>query len=164
VSCAAGRRSTRLAAVLAAAAAALSLGLAAQPSPASAADQLFPPCVRDGLGTGGMNLGGRPNRFEYRDSPYLGMRYDHCRLELRFHLGGYTGITHYNLRWYTSRPDDVHQIEVAAGPAKLYTLRAGDLYGARVWANVQACRRGGFLQPSSCTRWSPTVSVAAFHP
>jgi hypothetical protein len=26
--------------------------------------------------------------------------------------------------------------------------------------NVQACERGGFLQSSSCTRWSPTIKFA----
>lgn len=111
--------------------------------------------------TGGTREGSNPVRYAYANSPYLGVRFDSCGDVVRIYYGGYTGNTHYNIRWTNADPRlGPKQIEVGPGAARVYTLTASPYHGLRVSFNVQACKRSTSLFTSStCTRWSPTVGV-----
>lgn len=111
--------------------------------------------VRDGVGTTGKEIGKNPYRYEYDNSPYLGVRFDECGDSVKIYFGGYTsGITHYNLR-------DMRGNQQELAPKAKGVLTVTPPRGVRTYSwVVQACTRGGTFQKSSCTRWSPTVKVA----
>jgi len=111
--------------------------------------------VRDGVGTTGREIEGNPRRYKYDDSPYLGARFDSCGDSIKIYFGGSTGMTHYNLRHGTG-----HQQELSPRKAGVLTIASPSGYQGRNYSfAVQACNRGGTFQPSSCTRWSPSVVV-----
>jgi hypothetical protein len=126
---------------------------------------MAPACiVRDGKPDGGRSRGGAPPRYEFDTSPYLGVRYESCGSSFKIYYGGYTGITHYNIRHYFpgyyGSSDHWRQFEVGATAAGVYTMPADAILKENISKfTVEACKRGGFLQPSSCTSWSPTVTV-----
>ena len=119
----------------------------------------------------GTRVGSNPVRFEFADSPYLGVQYDGCRNVLNVFYGGYTAITHYNIRYDGGGPyvdPPAKQVEVSPGAARKWSLSAAPFQSAdgrgflRVSFAVQACKRGsGLFSSSSCTRWSPLVGVPA---
>jgi hypothetical protein len=112
------------------------------------------PCiVRDGTATSGVKVGSNPPRYEYGNSPYLGVRYDSCADVFKIHYGGYTGITHYNLRI------NLGQRELRPREAGVLTMTPIFVPSSSTFA-VQACKRGGLFERSSCTRWSPTVTIS----
>jgi hypothetical protein len=136
---------------------------AATPRPAGAVCRLV-----DGTSPTGLRTGANPVRFEYSNSPYMGLRYDVCADIIRMYYGGYVGNTHYNLRFTNPDPRlgdaDRKQIEVASGAARLYSVGASNYHtatgGRRFFVSVQACKRGTDLfSTSTCGRWSPLVSV-----
>ena len=111
--------------------------------------------VNNGRAYSGRAIGGSPPRFEYDNSPYLGARYDSCGDSVKLYYGGYTGITHYNIRWGNT------QREVGPGQARVLTLNASQFGEGDVDFVVQACKRGsGPFSTSSCTRWSPPVRLS----
>jgi hypothetical protein len=121
---------------------------------------IAPACiVRDGTPSGGRSRGGSPPRYEFDTSPYVGVRYDSCGRSFKIYYGGYTGVTHYNL-CHSKLGYPCLQLEMRATAAGVYTMFVNDddKKLPHLFA-VQACKRGGFLQPSSCTSWSPTVTV-----
>ena len=118
--------------------------------------------IRDGGSSSGQRVGSKPVRYEYANSPYVGVRYDSCGDVLKIYHGGYTGITHYNIKYTDIRypePNIFQQVESGPGTARVYTLTASPFIGRGFSVAVQACKRGGFLGRSSCTRFSPMVSV-----
>jgi hypothetical protein len=105
---------------------------------------------------GGTRTGSNPVRFKFRNTPYVGVRWDRCGA-LKIYYGGYSRITHYNVKYGTAFPRQVER-----GPGKAQVFDVGNWHGyfmSRFEVAVQACNRGGALQSSSCTRWSPTVGV-----
>lgn len=75
-----------------------------------------------------------------------------------FHLHFNPGMTHANMRWEwddsTIPPIDgaiifIDQLEFPIGFGE--TQRIGARPGP--WLSAQGCRRGGFLEKSTCTRW-----------
>jgi hypothetical protein len=139
---------------------------------ASLAPSAFAACTTtEGTSSnGGNKVGSNPVKFEFSDSPYLGVRFDSCRNVITVHYGGYSsGITHYNVRYdnpghFFGTPDK--QIEVAPGAARVLTVSAGPYQSPRGYQRVdfmvQGCRRGsGLFSSSKCTRWSPLVGVPA---
>ena len=143
---------------------AVSIASALRPPAASAVCRLV-----DGTSPTGTRFGSSPVKYEYGNSPYMGVRFDSCGDVLRLYYGGYTGNTHYNLRFTNPDPRlgdaDRKQIEVSSGAARVYTLTAAPYHtetggGRRFFVAVQACSRGtGLFSTSTCTRWSPTVNV-----
>jgi hypothetical protein len=145
------------------------IGMTSAPTAAAACG------ITEGTSSGsapGTKVGSNPVRFEFSDSPYLGVRFDSCRNVITVHYGGYSsGITHYNIRYDSGgkatafNPPD-KQKEAAPGAARVWTLSA-DPYQwpggyQRADFMVQACRRGsGIFSSSKCTRWSPLVGVPA---
>lgn len=125
-------------------------GASAAPCPAGGPAQYV-----DAVATVGQEITGSPKRYEFGDSPYIGARYDKCLQTYKVYYGGYSGITHYNLR-----PSWGPQVELAAHERGVWTAPKH----ARNWPQsdlrftVQACKRGGFLERSSCSAWSPEVS------
>ncbi|MBP2366479.1 hypothetical protein [Pseudonocardia parietis] len=120
-------------------------------------------CVKkDGTARSGRRVGSNPVRFDYPDAPYVGARYDSCRGEITVYYGGYTGNTHYNVMV------NGRQSEVGPGEAKKRTIPVTP--GSFVSAQVQSCERGRVVtrwplppirERSTCTRFSPTVTVQA---
>lgn len=113
--------------------------------------------------TGGIPSGSNPVKYEYANSPYLGVQYDCPGDVVRLYYGGYTNGSHYNLR-YCCVVGKPRQIEVSPGLRRVYTLNASlfhtDTGGSRVTVNVQICNRGtGLFSTSTCSRFSPTVGV-----
>jgi len=123
----------------------------AAPCAAGAAAQYI-----DGVATAGQEIAGSPKRYEFGDSPYVGARYDQCLQTIKVYFGGYTGITHYNIR-----PGWGPQVEVAPHRKGVWTAPKAARNWPRneVYFSVQACRRGGVLQKSSCSAWSPVVKI-----
>ena len=86
--------------------------------------------VTDGTSSGaqlGTRVGSNPVRFKFADSPYMGVRFDSCANVLRAYYGGWTGNTHYNLRYDGGGPyiaPPAKQIQLAPGPARVWTLSA----------------------------------------
>jgi hypothetical protein len=122
-------------------------------------------CVYDGTSSRGVRTGSNPVRYEFGNSPYLGIRYDRCRETIKFFVGGYERITHYNLRvsFYdarTGRGQYTVQRELSAGLRKTLTWSSDGNAGQMIIASAQACNRGGLFQRSSCTRLSPPVRIA----
>lgn len=115
--------------------------------------------IRDGDSRSGRRVGSNPVRYEYANSPYVGVRYDSCGDVLKIYHGGFRGITHYNIRYYTAAPNSTKQVESGPGTARVYTLSASPFNGYRFSVAVQGCKRGGTFESSSCTRFSPTVGV-----
>lgn len=120
--------------------------------------------IRDGTASTGARVGRAPIRYEYGNSPYVGVRYDSCADVVKVYFGGYTGITHYNLRYTESdrvplRGGTWFQMELGPGTARVFTMTARSSEPHWNTYSVQACRRGGLFERSSCTRWSPTVAV-----
>jgi hypothetical protein len=113
----------------------------------------------DGYSNSGTRVAGVPARWEYGTSPYIGARYNQCSDTLSVYYGGYTGIDYYNLRWnQDGAVGTPRNNQAELGPGLRRVARFGsDRVGGRLLLNVQACNRGGFLQSSSCTRWSPTL-------
>jgi hypothetical protein len=111
--------------------------------------------IRDGTSPTGGRIGSNPTKYRYGNSPYLGVRYNSCQDTFRVYYGGYTtNLTHYNLRWYHA---GWHQTEMRPFQNGLHTMTA--IHSSVIPFLVQACNRGGILQRSSCTRWSPTVTL-----
>lgn len=109
--------------------------------------------VRDGVASDGREVGRNPFRYDYGNSPYLGVRFENCADVVRIHFGGYTGITHYNLR-------DMRGSQRELSPREKGVLTITPPRGVRKYSwTVQACKRGGTFEKSSCTRWSPAVEV-----
>ncbi|GAA3058399.1 hypothetical protein GCM10010464_23710 [Pseudonocardia yunnanensis] len=109
----------------------------------------------DGFATEGQEIPGSPKRYEFGDSPYVGVRYDRCLQTIKVYFGGYTGITHYNIS-----PGWGPQLELA--PLERGVWTAGRNFRPlpprdTLHFSVQACKRGGFLGRSTCTAWSPVV-------
>lgn len=120
--------------------------------------------VRDGTATAGVNIGGKPTRWEYGNSPSIGVRFDSCADVFKVYVGGYSGITHHNIRYsYFAPLKHEGQVEVGPKPGGYYISASPHLlppgHKQAITFSVQACKRGGFLQSSSCTRWSPPVTV-----
>jgi hypothetical protein len=111
--------------------------------------------VRDGTAAAGQHVGGNPVRFEYGDSPYVGARYNSCEGTVKIYYGGYTNITHYNVTV------NGRQRETRAGERLVLTVPVNP--GSPVSVQVQACQLGEWVvvarKPSSCTRFSPPVTV-----
>ncbi|MBF8191290.1 hypothetical protein ITP53_37440 [Nonomuraea sp. K274] len=124
---------------------------------ATAAPSAAAGCViRDGVSSTGTETGRNPTRFEYTDSPYLGARYNSCTDKVVLYYGGYTNTAagwHYNVRFTTGG-----QRELSPGSSRKWTFNNPG--GTSLSAVVQLCKKGGFAQRSSCTRWSPTVRVS----
>ena len=147
---------------------AVSIALAATPRPAGAV------CSRvDGTSPTGLRTGTNPVRFKYSNSPYMGLRYDACADVIRMYYGGYIGNSHYNLRFTNPDPRlgdaDQKQGEVGPGSARVFSVGASNYHtatgGRRFFVSVQACNRGnGLFDTSTCTRWSPVVSVLVVPP
>jgi hypothetical protein len=158
-----GRRSLG---VTVAAVAAVSLGVAWY-SPSARADgpgqvgHAAACAVYDASSKTGVRVGSNPFRWEYANSPYIGARFDQCADVIYIYYGGYTGITHYNIRLADqgfNRVYLIRQFEVGSGSARRYTLSANTVSAAWLLITVQACRRGtGPFSSSDCTRWSPTI-------
>lgn len=122
--------------------------------------------IRDGTASTGVRVGRAPIRYEYGNSPYLGVRYDSCADVVKVYFGGYTGITHYNLRYKESDRHPFNcggcrfsQMEFGPGTARVWTMTARSPEPHLNTYSVQACKRGGLFESSSCTRWSPTVTI-----
>lgn len=111
--------------------------------------------VRDGTAGAGQRVGGKPARFEYGDSPYVGTRYNSCEGTVKIYYGGYTNITHYNVIV------NGRQRETRAGERLVLTVPVNP--GSPVSVQAQACQLGEWVivarKPSSCTRFSPPVTV-----
>jgi hypothetical protein len=146
-------------------AAGMLLGLAAtSANAATPANPTLPAnCVQhDGTSPTGKFLGGSPPRWVYGVTPYIGVHWDSCESVFKVHYGGYTGITHYNIAWTAPWFKTPEQREVGPGTAQVFTLFDGvPGFNAPVTFRVQACKRGGTFQRSSCTPWSPAVTVQA---
>jgi hypothetical protein len=109
--------------------------------------------INDGTSSTGSPRGANPVRYEYGNSPYVGARYNSCLDVIKVYFGGYTNLTHYNLKSFFS------QREMAPGPYRVATWTP-EFPGNYVDTfTVQGCVRGGFPPHSHCTRWSPTVHV-----
>jgi hypothetical protein len=117
--------------------------------------------ITDGTSTnGGATRGANPVKYEFGNSPYVGARFDSCADVIKVYYGGYTAesLTHYNVtRGFGSYSAAHTQSELKAGPAMVWTVTPRDHFYETF--TVQGCRRGSFLRPSSCTRWSPTITV-----
>jgi hypothetical protein len=111
--------------------------------------------VKDGTAGDGQRLGGSPVRFDYPDSPYVGLRYNSCAGTVKIYYGGYNNITHYNVRVNGG------QRETRAGERLVLSVPVNP--GRPVSVQVQACQHGEWVvvarKPSSCTRFSPPVTV-----
>jgi hypothetical protein len=107
--------------------------------------------ITDGVADSGRALPAKPLRYEYENSPYLGVRRDDCAGTIKIYYGGYTGITHYNLRVGAVQ----REIAPLARGVVVESIRRGD----HPSITVQACKRGGIFESSSCTRWSPTITI-----
>jgi hypothetical protein len=107
--------------------------------------------ITDGVADSGRAVPGTPLRYEYEDSPYIGVRRDDCAGTFKIYYGGYTGITHYNVRI------GAVQRELAPRARGVVVEPVGR--GDHPSVTVQACKRGGLFESSSCTRWSPTITV-----
>jgi hypothetical protein len=117
--------------------------------------------VVDGYARVGTRVAGVPPRWDFPTSPYLGARFNECTDTMTVYFGGYSGITHYNIKWAEEGTAcapyiQCKQIEVGPGLRRIHRIGGNEL-ASRPVLNVQACKRGGFLQSSSCTRWSPTI-------
>jgi hypothetical protein len=61
---------------------------------------------------------------------------------------------------YFGSSDHWRQFEVGATAAGVYTMPADATLKTDISKfTVEGCKRGGVFQPSSCTSWSPTVTV-----
>ena len=140
------------------------LGLAlSAPTAGHAAEKKLPqrapaaPCkVSDGWATSGVSWGSNPPKYEYGNSPYVGAQYNSCTDVTRVYYGGYSNLTHYNVI-YGSR-----QYELRAGPRMVWTVTPAS-FDHQDTFTVQGCIRGSWPNPSSCTRWSPTVHLNVIH-
>ena len=109
-----------------------------------------------------LTVQGVPLRYKFGTSPYIGAGYNECARTVTVYFGGYPRATHYNIRFTridVEPPTMVKQIET--GPATRGIRRVGvgggTGIGGQLVLSVQACTRGGFLQSSSCTRFSPRI-------
>ena len=107
----------------------------------------------DGTARNALTYGINPTRYKYSGSPYLGLRYNSCAGTMRVYFGGFNA-THYNIK--PVYPNTT-QFEVLGGLRRSITRNETD-WGLKGFT-VQACNRGGLFSSSSCTRWSPTVTI-----
>jgi hypothetical protein len=114
------------------------------------------PCTNtDGTATTGATRGSNPVKYYYGNSPYVGARYNNCLDVIKIYYGGYSKADYYNIREVNG-----YQSEHAAGANMVWTASYQEDPGRHdVTYIVQACNRGGVFQPSTCTRWSPTVRL-----
>jgi hypothetical protein len=149
------RRILRTATVVSAVLAAGAL-TAASGDAAPAAHHTLKACIiNDGDAETGEKFGSDPPKYEYGNSPYLGVRYNSCSDVIKVYYGGYTDLTHYNVMSNLRR-----QQELKAGPKMVWTVTPYFATGDH-WERfaVQGCIRGNWPNPSKCTRWSPTVWI-----
>jgi len=107
--------------------------------------------ITDGVADSGRAVPGTPLRYEYENSPYVGVRRDDCAGTIKIYYGGYSGITHYNVRIGAAQ----RELAPRARGVVTESIRPGD----HPSITVQACKRGGLFESSSCTRWSPTIII-----
>lgn len=138
----------------AAQAGALTQGTTVRVSAPSATARASACITLDGTARNALTYGSNPTRYKYSGSPYLGMRYNSCAGTIRVYYGGFNGVTHYNLK--PVYPNTT-QLEVAGGLRRVLTRNETD-WGLRGFT-VQGCSRGGLFSSSTCTRWSPTVTI-----
>jgi hypothetical protein len=85
----------------------------------------------------------------------VGARYDGCEGKVKIYYGGYLNITHYNMR--------VNGVQSEASPGERMVRTIPVNPGGSLTIQVQACERGEWTifgrKPSSCTRFSPPVTV-----
>lgn len=116
-------------------------------------------------------FGNAPPRYS-SNGPFLGLSFSSCenggRGVVRIYYGGFSRATHYNMRAanlpgvteqielsVSGRYENVHIVRLTSNPGQPLPVPAA--------VSVQACRRGGFLQRSSCSPWSARVSVWIGH-
>ncbi|GAA1248804.1 hypothetical protein GCM10009609_10280 [Pseudonocardia aurantiaca] len=125
-------------------------------APASAAPAAAGQCtVRDGTSRLGSQFGTNPVKFEFPDSPYVGMRWSSCTNKVVIYYGGYTpGLPgeFYQLR----RAETSEQVKVPIGERRTWTINAP---GTTIMTiSAQYCQKP-VIGSSRCTRWSPVVTV-----
>lgn len=110
-----------------------------------------PGMVADAYANDGLRIARTPPRYTYGKSPYIGARYNKCLRTLKVYFGGYSGITHYNMRTTGGAQWELKPLRNGVWSPKI------GWYDPGIAFSVQACNRGGTFQRSSCTAWSPTV-------
>ncbi len=111
--------------------------------------------VRDGTSRLGTPIGSNPVRYEYPDSPYLGLRWSSCTNKVVIYYGGYTpGLAgeFYQLRY----GETGEQVKVPVGERRTWTVNAPAAVSMTV--SAQYCQKP-VIGSSRCSRWSPAVNV-----
>ncbi|MEU3910876.1 MULTISPECIES: hypothetical protein [unclassified Streptomyces] len=101
---------------------------------------------------GTTDIGGRPPKYKFTNSPYIGGLYESCSNNITVYYGGYsTNTTYYLLNWNSDRTDWTSQ-RLRAGAHMQWTL---DAPGRGYNFLVRACN------DTRCTTWSPMIFVNA---
>jgi hypothetical protein len=111
--------------------------------------------IRDGTSKLGSRTGSSPVRYEYPDSPYVGLRWNSCTDKVVIHYGGYSPELigeFYQLR----RTETGSQVELPNGERRTRTINAPD--AAAMTYIAQYCHRPA-IGSVRCGRWSPPVTL-----
>ncbi|UUU26512.1 hypothetical protein [Streptomyces sp. DSM 40750] len=141
---------------------ALAPGVAQAQSPAAAPQGL---CThRDGYPPdGGTNMGGTPSRYQWRNTPYVGARFDGCTDTLKLYYGGYSrpGYSYYEVRYTNEARHGWRTWQLPMGERRVSTIE-GPAHGS--WNfKVRACASSidDAQGARPCTGWSPQLFLYA---